>query len=160
MKKATKMVEEITRKRKMTQEVKDKLNQEIWLNLCLAIGVMLYFCAMDAIYLYSASESSEMAFKIMAMIAILLTVIVFEVAYRKESGRLGIVGIELLGFSVIGLYMPHIYAHSYQVIGRVFLLTPLFCALYYASKAVVIYIKTEKSYQNHLSDVKEIVKED
>lgn len=160
MKKATKMVEEITKKRKMTQEVKEKLNQKIWLNLCLAIGIMLYFCAMDAIYLNMPSDISAIALKILAMVAILLTVIVFEVAYRKENGALGIAGIELLVFCVIGLYMPHIYAHSDQVIGRVFLLTPLFCALYYASKAVVIYIKTEKSYQNHLSDVKEIVKED
>ncbi len=160
MKKATKMVEEITKKRKMTQEVKEKLNQKIWLNLCLAIGIMLYFCIMDAIYLYVPSDISAIALKILAMVAILLTVIVFEVAYRKENGALGIAGIELLVFCVIGLYMPHIYAHSDQVIGRVFLLTPLFCALYYASKAVVIYIKTEKSYQNHLSDVKEIVKED
>lgn len=154
------MVEEITKKRKMTQEVKEKLNQKIWLNLCLAIGIMLYFCAMDAIYLNMPSDISAIALKILAMVAILLTVIVFEVAYRKENGALGIAGIELLVFCVIGLYMPHIYAHSDQVIGRVFLLTPLFCALYYASKAVVIYIKTEKSYQNHLSDVKEIVKED
>lgn len=160
MKKATKMVEEITKKRKMTQEVKEKLNQKIWLNLCLAIGIMLYFCAMDAIYLNTPSDISAMALKILAMVAILLTVIVFEVTYRKENGALGIAGIELLAYSVIVLYTPHIYAHSDQVIGQVFLLTPLFCALYYAGKAIVIYIKTEKSYQNHLSDVKEIVKED
>lgn len=154
------MVEEITQKRKMTQEVKEKLKQKIWLNLCLAIGVMLYFCGMDAVYLYASSEISMVVFKILAMVAILLTVIVFEVAYRKENGSLAIIGIELLISSVIVLYMPQIYAHSNQVIGQVFLLTPLFCAVYYTGKAIVIYRKTEKSYQNHLSDVKEIVKED
>ncbi len=160
MKKSTKMVEEITKKRKMTEEVKDGLNQRIFYNCLVAIGVMLYICAIDVVYIYAKQEMISLALKVFAMFLMMLTIGVFEVSYRKESGKLAIVGIELLMFSVIVLYIPQIYVNLDKLFCQVLLFTPIFCGVYYIAKSILIYIKTEKEYQNNLSDVKEIVKDE
>ena len=157
MEKTTKMVEEITQKRKMTEKVKNELHQRIFHNVLLAIGVMLYICLIDAVYIYVKQEVMNIAFKIFPMIAIIATVVLFEFAYRKENGKMAIVGIELLVLSILVLYI-------HQNLDRKFCVQltfiPIFYAIYYIAKSIVIYIKTEKNYQNNLSDVKEIVKEE
>lgn len=160
MEKTTKMVEEITQKRKMTQNVKDGLHKRIFHNCLLAIGVMLYICLIDAVYIYAKQEVVSIAFKIFPMIAIFTTVVLFEIAYRKENGKMAIVGIELLVLSILVLYIPQIYQNLDKKFCVQLTFIPIFFAIYYVAKAIVIYIKTEKHYQNNLSDVKEIVKEE
>ena len=160
MEKTTKMVEEITEKRKMTQEVKNEINKRIFFNCLVAIGIMLYICVIDVVYIYSETKIINIALKIFSMIFIFLTVGVFEFAYRKDSGRIAIVGIELLVFSVIVLYIPQIYTNIDKAFCQVLTFTPIFCAIYYITKSILIYIKSEKKYQNNLSDVKEIMKDE
>lgn len=154
------MVKEITEKRKITREVEETIRQRIFYNCLIAIGVMLYMNMINVVYLFVKPEIVTVALKIFAMIFILLTVGVFEFAYRKDSGKIAIVGIELLVFSVIILYIPQIYTHKENRFCQALMLTPIFCAIYYMAKSIFIYIKTEKEYQNNLSDVKEIVKEE
>lgn len=160
MEKTTKMVEEITQKRKMTEKVKNELHQRIFHNVLLAIGVMLYICLIDVAYIYAKQEVMNIAFKIFPMIAIIATVVLFEFAYRKENGKMAIVGIELLVLSILVLYIPYIYQNLDRKFCVQLTFIPIFYAIYYIAKSIVIYIKTEKNYQNNLSDVKEIVKEE
>lgn len=160
MEKTTKMVDEITRKRKMTPEVKHDLHKRIFYNCLVAIGVMLYICAIDAVYIYAKQEISGIAIKIFSLIAIIFTILVFEIAYRKDNGKIAIIGIEMLIFSIIVLYIPKIYINLDKGFCMELAFIPIFCAIYYIAKAIIIYIKTEKHYQNNLSDIKEIMKEE
>lgn len=160
MEKTSKMVEEITIKRKMTKEVKDKLNKRIFYNCLVAIAMMFYLCTIDITYIYAKSEIVTIALKVFSMLAIVLTVVIFELSYRKDSGRLAIIGIEWLVFSIIILYIPKIYINLDKKFCIQLTFIPLFCAIYYIAKTILIFIKTEKHYQNNLSDVKEIRKEE
>lgn len=160
MEETTKIVEEITIKRRMTRFVKDKLNKRIFYNCLLAIGMMLYMCIINSIYIYAKLEIVQIAEKIFPMILILLTVGIFELAYRRDNGKIAIVGIEFLVFSIIVLYIPKIYENLDQKFCIELTFIPIFCAIYYIAKSIMIYIKTDKEYKNNLSDVKEIVKEE
>lgn len=160
MEKTTKMVEEITQKRKMTTEVKEKLNKRILINCLIAIGIIIYMCAINAVYIYAKEEIVNVFEKIFPMLFIALTVGVFEFAYRKDSGKIAIIGIELLVCSVLILYIPQIYANFEKKFCVNLAFMPIFCAIYYIGKSIIIYKKTEKDYKNNLSDIKEIVKED
>lgn len=160
MEKTTKMVDEITRKRKMTPEVTEKLHKRIFYNCLIAIGVMLYICAIDVLYIYAKPQITAIALKVFAMVAIIVTILVFEVAYRKDSGKIAIIGIEMLIFSIVILYIPKIYVNLDKKFCLELVFIPVFCAIYYIAKSIVIYIKTEKHYQNNLSDVKEIMKQE
>lgn len=160
MEKTSQMINELTIKRKMTKSIKDKLDNRIFLNCFLASWIIIYICIMDLIYIYASSEVSTIMFKVFPIISIIITIITFEYAYRKENLKIAIVGIELLVFSIIFLYMPKIYEHLDKKICLKLAFIPIFCAIYYIAKSIIIYINTEKKYQNSLSDVKEIVKDD
>lgn len=160
MEKSTKMVEEITEKRKMTGEVKEKLLKNIFYNFLLAIGTMCYMCIVNLVYIYCDSQIYDITSKVLIMLAIIFSVVIFEIAYKKDSGRVAINGIEVLFFSVVVLYMPKMFTNSDKLYSKIFLLTPLYCAIYYVGKSIVVYKKTEKEYQNSLSDIKEIRKEE
>lgn len=160
MEKADKMVEELTIQKKMTQIVKSKLDDRIFLNCMLAIGIMLYLCTINIVYMFVPKDTAILALKIFAIVIILATVVMFEYSYRKDNGRFAIVGIELFIISTIVLYIPYIYENTQKLMCRIVVLAPVFCAVYYIVKSIIIYIKTEKQYQNNLSDVREIVKED
>ena len=160
MKKSTKMVEEITQKRKMTPIVIENLHKRIFYNCLLAIGVMLYLCLIDVVYLYAKQEIVIIAFKIFAMIGIFAAVFTWEWAYRKDNGKIAIVGIEFLIISSLILYFPQIYANLDKKFCAELTFLPIFCSIYYVAKSITIYTKTQKAYQNNLSDVKEIIKEE
>ena len=160
MEKSTKMVEEITKKRKMTKEVNDKLLKEIFYNFLLSICIIVYMCIINIVYIYCNSPIYDITSKVLIMISIVFSVVVFEFAYKKDSGKFAINAIELLVFSVIILYMPKMFINLDKFYSQIFLLSPLYCSIYYVGKAIILYKKTEKHYQNNLSDVKEIRKEE
>lgn len=160
MEKTAEMVKEITVKRQMTTEVKEKLNKRIFINFLIAITLMSYMCVIDLVYMNIANHMTEILLKVFSIVNIFVTVVIFELAYRKDSGKIAICGIELLFFSVIILYMPYIYDNLNSIFCQILIFSPVFCAIYYVIKSIVIYIKTEKHYQNNLSDIKEIRKEE
>lgn len=159
-KKANKMVEEITEKRKLTSDLKHKVAKKILKNIWIAILIVVYFCAINLVASYASNEVLLVVLKILAMTSILIDVLIFELSYRKDSVVLWITGTEWLIVSIIILYMPQVYGHIDKLISRGFMLVPVFFAVYYFGKSIFIYIKTLKQYQNNLSDVKEIVKEE
>ena len=155
-----KIVEEITEKRKMTQIVKEKLNTRIFKNCLLGIGIIIAISILNFIYIYASDTIVSIALKVFPMIFIILTIITFEISYRKDNGIVAITAIELLVFSIIVLYMPNIYENLDKKFCLRLACVPLICAFYYIIKSVIIYFATEKHYQNNLSDVKEIMKDE
>lgn len=160
MEKSTKMVEEITEKRKIKGEVKEKIFKNILYNFLLSIGIICYICGFICVYVYCSDNIYDIVSKVLSMFSIIITVIVFEFAYKKDSGKFAINGIELLVASIVVLYMPKMFINLDKFYSQIFLLTPLYCAIYFVAKGIIIYKKEEKIYQNSLSDVKEILKEE
>lgn len=160
MEKSIKMVEELTEKRKLTSKVKTTLNKEIFINIIVAILIVTYYMILNIIYLNTDSNLANNITKIFSLVAIAITVFVFEFAYRKDSLKIMIFGIELFVCSVIILCIPKIYKQLYNIKKIIFLFFPLFCVIYYFLKSWLIYKKIKFNYQNNLSDVREIMKED
>ena len=117
-------------------------------------------CIVYFSYIHYSGMNYEILIRIISILAIVLTIAIFEFSYRKDSGEFAINGIELLVSSVIVLYMPKMFTNLDKLFSQIFLLSPVYCAIYYVGKSIVLYKKTEKDYQNSLSDVKEILKED
>jgi len=160
VKKATKMVEEITLKRKMSEEVKQKVFKKMLLNIWIAIAIIAYLSVLHLVATYVPGDIKGIILKAFTIISVFVDVLIFEIAYRKDNGILGIIGVELFVVAGIVLYMPHIYLHIDRLISRGCMLLPVFCTIYYILKSIFTYIITLKHYQNNLSDVKEIVKEE
>ena len=97
--------------------------------------------------------------KFFALATITITVIVFEIAYRRQSKRTCIIGIELFLCSIISLYIPYIYIFSDLNLKTIYTVFPLSIAMYYIIKAIIIYKTRKIIHENNLSDVKEILKD-
>ena len=160
MEKAILMQLEIEEKRKLPIEVKEKIDTSVFHNFIMAIIVMLYLCSINLLF-YFVSETEFISYiKILALGIIMVTVITFEIAYRRDSSKICIIGIELLVCSIISLYIPYIYLHSSIITRTITMCVPIGFAIYYVAKAIIIYIKDEYQYRNNLSDVKEIIKDE
>lgn len=160
LEKSEKMVEELTKRRKMTKIVQDMLHKNIFVNCLVAICVLLYISIINIIYIHTSQNTSKLILKILAMISIFFTIAIFEISYRKDSGKLAIFGIESLVLSIVVLYIPKIYENLERKFYRELLIMPLFFAIYYIAKSIIIHFKTDKEYKDNLSDVKEIVKDE
>ena len=159
MDKAELMQKEIENKRKLPEEVKKEIKKTIFHNILIAMIIVLYLCAINILFYQLEQSAFEQQMKFFALGLICITVIVFEIAYQRNSKRTGIIGIELLSCSVISLYIPYIYLFTDVNLKMITTLLPMSIAWYYIIKAIIIYKSGTIKYQNNLSDVKEILKD-
>ncbi len=153
------MQKEIEDKRKLPKEVKSDIKKAIFHNLLIAIIIIAYLCVINILYFKLENQVFEQQMKFFALGIILVTVGVFEIAYRRESKRMCIIGIELLLCSIISLYIPYIYLFVNGTLKNIIMTLPFIIAAYYIIKAFFIYKTREIRYQSNLSDVKEILKD-
>lgn len=85
MEKAKLMQLEIEEKRRLPQTVKDNISTDIFQNILAAIIIVAYLCAINIIYYKFESSMFEEYMKYFALGIILVTIIIFEVSYRKNS---------------------------------------------------------------------------
>lgn len=159
MEKAKLMLLEIEKKRKLPKSVKETISTDIFQNLVAAIIVVAYLSAINVIYYSFETNIFEEYMKYLALGIILVTIIVFELSYRKKSLKFCFIGIELLSCGVLSLYIPYIYLHTTRALRVGIMVLPAVLLIYYAIKSLLIFKQKKFHYQNNLSDVKQILKD-
>lgn len=158
MEKEKLMEKEIEEKRKITDEVRKKIDNEVFYNFLLAVVIMVYMFFINFGFLNLKTEVFKIYIKILTLIIASLTIFFFELSYRKDNLKYTLTGIELLICATIVVYIPFIYLKTNELIKQLIMLVPVYYSLYYSVKNYIIYKKEVFKYQNNLSDVKEIVK--
>ena len=154
-----KMKQNIEESKKLPKEQLDKMNKRVFDNILIAIFVMLYFYLINLGSINIAPEKLELDLKVFSVVTILITVFIFEIAYKKDSGRIAIYGIESIFISLATLFLAYlftIYNKSFHLV--VFWISLAF-AIYYVAKSMIIYLKMKKEYSKSLSDIGDIIKE-
>lgn len=159
MEKAKLMQLEIEEKRKLPKKIKDNISTNIFQDLVVAIIIMAYFCIINFSYYNVESHIFEENMKYFALTIVILTVIAFEISYRKNSIKLLVIGLELFACAILSLYIPYIFLHSTSALRISIMILPAFLIIYYAIKSFVIFKSKQIQYRNNLSDIKEIVKD-
>ena len=93
--------------------------------------------------------------KVFAMCILFLAIILLERAYKKDSGRIAIFGIETIVLAVITLgliYVNLMLSSSYVNIVLIILYA---VAIYYVIKSIIVYHKGKKKY--FVENMKEII---
>lgn len=160
MEKAKLMQLEIEEKRKLPQNVKENIKTNIFHSLIAAAIILAYLAAINVMY-YSFEQSIfEHYMKYFALGIILVTVIDIELAYRKDSKKLWLIGVELLACGILSLYIPYIYLHTTAYLRNCVMVLPVAILIYYAFKSIIIFKQNQFKHQNNLSDVKDLLKDD
>ena len=155
-----KISKEIDDKNKIPKDVRNHFYRKILKEITIAIFINIFFIIMN--YGFTKLEQNMLT-HIMQGIAgvyILSTIILFEISYRKSNDELAIHGIELTVLSFIVLFMPYVYFRRGIIFRLLYSMGNVFFSIYYAVKALVVYLISVKKYKNTVSDIKEIVNEE
>ncbi len=137
---------ELKNNKKLPKEEQYKLNSIVFQNLCTIIVIMVYFIFLILGFINIEIPVLITDFKVFSLTILALAIIFFEIAYKKDSGKYCITGIEMLVLSLVTVALMYItimypakYIYITSAVSFVF-------AIYYVGKAIVLYCKTKKNY--------------
>lgn len=138
----------------------NKVSFNVYKNILIAVFIMIYFIIINTLYYKVETNKLLDILKILSMIILFMGIVVLEIAYRKENGRLGIHAIEIIVLAGYTLSISHIVELKKFRFANYILVSSYLFSIYYLLKSIVIYTKEKKDYLNSLSDIKEIVAND
>ena len=137
----------------MIKETMKKISK----NLLLAIAIMIYFVAINYVYIKIGGQNLQQGTKIISLIILLLSITTFEIAYHKDNGIIAINGIEVLVLAIHTLTI-RIVVNKFKIdFDKYVLYSTYTFAIYYVLKSMIIYTIEKKKYLDSLSDIHEIV---
>lgn len=148
--------EEIKKQTTIPDEKKLKINKKIFQNIMLAIGIVIYFIFINLGFINLESSKFLKDLQVFSIIAIGITIIIFETAYKKDSGELAIYGIEFLILSICTLLTIFIGINYNNKFSYIINIIAILFAIYYVGKSIIIYIKLRKKALKRVSDINKI----
>lgn len=151
---------EISTKIKLPKEEKQNIYIKIFVNLLIALSVLIYFIFLNLGYMRLEKEVFENDLNVFAVILICSTIYFIEKAYKTDRGTYLSYAIELFVLSIITLYMPYVYYYQNTLAQLIFTTSAVYIFIYYAIKSIVIYVINKNRYIKGESDVKDIIKDE
>ena len=140
--------------------LKRKCNIDIFLSIAYAILIATFFITLNWINIVTPVETYELFTKISYTGFIATAIIIFEIAYKKDSGIASIYGIEFMVLAVHILLIERI-TQAFDFNTAEFITTTSYIwPIYYCFKALMIYTKENVKKLKEVSDVAQIVKEE
>lgn len=148
----------IEEKKKIPKEVKEKISSKIFENVIFAAIILVYLGALNIGMRNIPTENYIMDLKVFGMSLLVLTIVVFELAYKKDKGSLWMHGVEIMVIAVFTMYLIYLYSIYYNTYGTVLFTASILYLIYYGIKILIERKKTIKNYNKSLTDIGEIVK--
>ena len=145
---------EIAEKKKLPKDVKDEMNKHVFRNLVFGSLIIIYFIFLNLGYLNINKSIFIQDTAVFAMTTVIIAIVLFEKAYRKEKGYLAIHGLEVLVVALLTLFTPYTYFYVQPLVSKILMIVPVIFAMYYVAKGIIICIKTQKAQDRKISDVK------
>ena len=139
---------------------KRKSNRDIFLSIVFAILISIYFITLNWINITAPVKTYELFTKISYTGFILTAIIIFEIAYKKDSGTVSIYGIEFMVLATHILLIERIIQVLKFNVAEFIVTTSYIWSIYYCLKAIIIYTRENVKKLKEVSDVAEIVKEE
>ena len=137
--------------------MKKDISLNVYKNIVIALAIMIYFIIINSMYYKVENTQLLNILKIFSMVILFVGIIILEIAYRKDNGKLGINAIEVIVLAGHTLSTAHIFELQKFSFANYILVSSYVFSIYYLFKAVFIYTKERRDYLKSLSDIKEIV---
>lgn len=139
-------------------EKEKKINVSIFQNIIIAVIIVLYYILINLAYYRVEENILNLGLKIASMVVLILSIITFEIAYKKDRGKIAIYGIEILVVASHTLSIMHVIEKFKINFTTYILISSCTFGIYYILKVMIIYTLEKRKYLKNLSDIKEIVK--
>lgn len=151
---------DIIRERKLLPvETKQNIMDNTFFNYLLFIIMLTITLIINMSFKRLSIRDFNIYIKVVQMICGLASVAGLEIAFRKNSGKFAMYGIETLIFSICVLFVPHMY-FSKGDINFLRNATIVFFIYYLVKSLGTLIYKRHKYLKENLSDIKELVKEE
>lgn len=152
-------IEEQIKKNNTTfKEEISKVYKDIFINIIYAIVILIYFILLIIGYNTIEKNIFLVGIKILSIVSIILTICVYEIAYKKDSGKLAKRGIELMFLSIWALISLKIYLHYNNKFVSSMTSVALIFAIYYVGNSIIIYMRQKKEAKKYRNDIRKIAK--
>ncbi len=150
-------IEKIQEKRELSKESKDKIIGRTVANGAIGIAICILIYTFKIASNLLVKEAAILIYNVCSIEILVFALILLEIAYKKDSRKWAISGLEMLILAIFVLFSPYIYLKfnnkvMYPIIAIV--------AIYYIVKVIVIYFMEKKQYLNDISDIQEIIKKE
>ena len=138
----------------------NKVSFNVYQNILIAVIIMIYFIIINSMYYKFDNSVLLNILKVLSIVILVFGIIVLEIAYRKEKGKLGINSIEIIILAGHTLSITHIVQLQKFEFANYILLSSYMFSIYFIFKSIIIYTKEKRAYLKSLSDIREIVAND
>lgn len=150
--------EEYKKSRIIPPNYKKKIRNRILKNSIIAIIVIAYLIALNVLSLYIETNTYILTVKIVCVILAIISVIYFELSYRKDNGYLFLHGAEFLVLATITLFSVYAYSLFFITYNSILLYILIAVIIYYIIKTILTLRNMKQEYYKSQNDIKEIVK--
>lgn len=161
------MIEENSKEEKKKINIKEAYKRtnniitgDVLANLAYSSIMMMYFMFFNILNNEVSQFILEKYINFSSMIFLLTSIVIIEIAYKKEKTSTMFYGLEFFALAIFVLLIQHIPkiigcdVQAYTLIGSYSI------AIYYMLKSAILYTKEKKKQLEEYSDIKEIVKEE
>lgn len=145
---------------KISKHKKTQIINEIFKNLLVSSGIILYFILLILAFINIEKQFVIIAYRALSIATLALAIILFEKAYKKDSGNIAMHGIEVLAIAIITLFLPYIFFKSTYSDRIYVIMIGVYISLYYLVKSIFVYKYEKKKFLKNSSDIIEIVKKE
>lgn len=145
-------------KKHIPKEEEEKIHKKMFENILIADILMafLYLISLGALNIETSVFIKDL--QVFSISFIIFTIVLFEISYKKENGKLAINGLESFAFSICILSSIYVYTMHMKDFDLYISLVAYTFSIYYIIKAIIISKKMKKQYVQSLSDIEEIIK--
>lgn len=144
--------------RVIPNDYKKKIRNRILKNTIIAIIIIIYLVLLNVLSLHIETKTYIFGIKILCVVLAVISVIYFELSYRKDNGYLFMHGAEFLVIATITLFSVYAYSLFYITYNSILLYISIFVVIYYIIKTILTLRNMKQQYYKEQNDIKDIVK--
>ena len=145
-------------KSKLPKTEEKKLSSVVFENLCVAIAIMVYLVFMILGFMNIKEEVYNVDLKVFSFIILVIAILLFERAYKKDSGKLCAFGIETLFLAIATMGLLYVNIEIQNIFLPIAASISMLFAIYYVAKSIYLYSKMKKKY--FVDNMKDIIQKE
>lgn len=153
-----KLDEQIKANKIISKDYKKKMNKQTIFNFLTIFTIVLYLFCLNISSIYTDTNIFLLMLKCFSILLAIISIIYFELAYRKDNEKLFLYGIEILVLGIATLFSNYIYYIYFNSFNKIITCFTLVFIIYYLVKIFIARRNMRKKYYNEQNDIKEIIK--
>lgn len=150
--------EEYEKIRIIPKKYEKQIKIRILKNTFIAFVIIGYLAGLNILSSYIETNTYIIGIKVLCILLAIISVVYFELSYRKDNGYLFLHGAEFLVLAMITLFSVYAYSIFYITYNSILLYILIVVVIYYILKTILTLHNMKKQYYASQNDIKEIVK--